>query len=436
MREPRVQLRLLVVGIVLAGANPAAAQRIRFPAPITTAPTPFLSASAQQWGSPVTPPSALPPVQPGAALGQGIQPFDPYATSGVFVPPAQPAPPGWIGPGVTGGISPTPAVGTGGFPASPFPAATPSFPAAGPPPAFPGPATPGATSLPPTQPSAVFPNGLLPPGALRGPPYERLFQDTGMRATYLYGEDVDELAITEVEASTTAYFASFLRSTQALRVTPGFVIDFLSGPSAPVTSDLPGAVYSAYLDAFWNPQITPQFRADLNARVGIYSDFNSITTESLRWTGTGVGVLQVTPAVALKAGATYLDRVDLKLLPAFGVLWEPNPQTRFDIFFPAPKLAHYMTTVGNSDVWWYLGAEYGLGSWTIERTEAPMAGASDRVDINDIRVFGGVEWTNLNRFYGFLEVGYVFNRELVYYLVPADSVSLKDTFMLSGGFSF
>jgi hypothetical protein len=217
---------------------------------------------------------------------------------------------------------------------------------------------------------------------------------------------------------------------------PGFVFNWTSGPASPETADVPPRLYDAFLDFGLEPQFGPRFGAELHARIGVYSDFESVTTQSLRYIGTGVGIYRVTDQTSLKLGVAYIDRVDLKLFPAFGILWEPNPQTRWDIFFPAPKIANYWTTVGNKQIWWYLGAEYGGGSWTIDREEAPDAGASDRMDINDIRVFLGLETWNLNRYHAFTEIGYVFDREIVYYLVPSQSLKVDDTFMVRGGVSW
>jgi hypothetical protein len=110
---------------------------------------------------------------------------------------------------------------------------------------------------------------------------------------------------------------------------------------------------------------------------------------------------------------------------------------RWDIYFPQPKLAHFMTTLGNTDVWWYLNAEYGGGSWTVER---PAAGEDRRMDINDIRVGGGFEWTaGQTGVRAYIEGAYVFNREL-YYASSAPGTpqtqSLQDTFMVRGGFAY
>jgi hypothetical protein len=256
-----------------------------------------------------------------------------------------------------------------------------------------------------------------------------------LRSTYIYGDsdDPNDLSLTEAEASTTAYFANFLGIQNGLRVTPGFVFHWTGGPQTPA---VPARLYSAYLDFGLQPEFTPTFSAELSARVGVYSDFQKVNSESIRLLATGVGVIKLSPETSLKLGVAYIDRVKIKLLPAAGFLWEPNPQTRWDIFFPAPKLSNYWTTFGNRQVWWYLGGEYGGGSWTIEREQAPSPGAADRLDINDIRAYVGLEWWELNRFYGFAELGYVFERELVYYRVPGDSTSVDNSFMVRGGISW
>lgn len=369
------------------------------------------------------PPAGIPPtsIPPAASLGPGIQPFDPYA-----LPSANPSlPPPLTGPPPGFNVPSLPAPPPGSAPTWPAPGLSGSATPYGAPP----PSAGGVAGGPPTG-----SNGLPQVGT--GPPFRRLFQDTGFRHTWLGGSDGDELQMHDSEFSTTAYFPNFLGSQGPLRVTPGFVFHFLDGPSPPETADLPSRLYSGYVDAGWYPQFAEQFGADINVRAGVFSDFDTVTTHSIRFMGTGVGVIRVNDATALKLGVSYIDRNKVKLLPAAGVLWTPNAQTRWDIFFPAPKLATYWKTVGNSQLWWYLGAEYGGGAWTISREEAPDAGASERIDINDIRVLVGLEWHNLNRWYGFIEGGYVFDREIYYVVVPGDRTKLDNTFMLRGGVSW
>jgi hypothetical protein len=269
------------------------------------------------------------------------------------------------------------------------------------------------------------------------PPYERLFQDTGVTYYWLYGSgDGNSMMMNHIDLSTTAVFPNFLGGTGPLRVRPGFTFDLLDGPSPPETIDLPGALYSAYLGFSWNPWFTPQLGAEFGVMPGVFSDFKTVNSQSIRVIATGVGVIRMTPSCSVKVGVTYIDRNDLKLLPVAGVVWDPSPQKHWEIVFPSPKLACYATTTGNTQVWWYIGAEYGGGAWTYDRPEPPDQGASDRVDINDLRVFVGVDWFNLNRWHSFAEVGYVFNREIVDVLVPSESTSLEDTVMIRAGIYF
>ncbi len=472
--------------------------RVQFPSPLNGAPTvvPLVPSPLSAQG--FIPGGSTPfPTQQGAFLGGTIQPLDPYALpsnlngtlppagfglpsfGGQAIPPT--FPPGTLSsppPGFTPNWQPPGSLLAPGA----FPGAAPATNGTGLPP-FSG--APYGTPTPQTRPNTV---PLLPPrnvdpnfrgspfgawsgydfnrnglgnqtglgnrnpngfganpyapygGNYRqptsGPPYQRFFQDTGLRGTHLFGRRTDDLSITEVEASTTAYFANFLGVPNGLRVTPGFAFHWTDGPQGPGTSSVPSRLYSGYLDFGLDPRFNRQVSAELTARVGIYSDFQAFDEDSIRLLGSAVGVFQTTPDIALKLGAVYIDRVSVKLLPAVGFLWTPNPQTRWDIFFPSPKLSNYWTTIGNQQVWWYLGGEYGGGSWSIERESQPDKGREDRIDINDIRFYVGVEWWNTNRYYGFLEGGYVFDREIVYFRVPSDTMDVDDTFMVRGGISW
>lgn len=262
----------------------------------------------------------------------------------------------------------------------------------------------------------------------------RLFQNVRLKYTWLYGDnDVDQMTIQDVDLATTVNFPNFLFSGQPVHISPAFVFHFWDGPDTVIPGTaLPSRAYSTYLDVAWNPRLTPQLGAELNVAAGIYTDYDTITTDSFRLTGTGLLVLNLTPTVALKGGITYLDRLDIKILPAAGILWQPTPQVRYDIFFPRPKLARFLWTIGNTDVWWYLNGEYGGGSWTVNRGVP----GDRRIDINDIRVGGGLEWTHPNGLMGFIEVAYVFEREIVFASGPINSQSLDDTFMLRGGLTY
>jgi hypothetical protein len=125
------------------------------------------------------------------------------------------------------------------------------------------------------------------------------------------------------------------------------------------------------------------------------------------------------------------------MIPAGGILWTPNPNSRIDIFFPEPKIEHYLSTWGTNDVWWYATGYYGGGAWTVTRA----SGEEDRIDINDWRVAVGIEWGRNDQIrrgqrVGFIEGGYVFDRELLFKHRTEDNTDLEDAFVVRIGFGY
>jgi hypothetical protein len=401
-------------------ASSAAAQTIQFPRAAAPS-TPIVSVPAT--GNVITAPSAA-PTSPYGGGTLGPAPFDPYSASGSAAYNFWQTTPPVNTTGVIGAAPLTPYGATTPFPGSPLVTTPPggSFPTYGPPPP-----TAGAPS------PYVFPNGL-------GEQWDlsqsiRFIQDVRLRHTYLHGgNDVNDLGINDTEVAVTFTVPNFFTTGQPLFISPAFALHLWDGPISP-PSDLPPSAYSAYLDFQWASDPKLQIGAELGVRVGAYSDFNTLSDESLRIQGLGLGVFRLTPALTFKIGAMYLDRNKIKILPAGGLLWTPTPQVRFDIFFPQPKLSAYLTTVGKYELWWYLAGEYGGGAWTIERA-ASAGGGSDAIDINDIRASAGLEWNGPRGLTGFFEAGFVFRREVVYVVDPSDTFDPGDTFMLRAGVSF
>jgi len=391
----------------------------------STAPANTIPGNAGAGSSIFTPPTASSP-PPFTAPVTPITPysFDPYSTS-----PGAPNP--WnTAPAISGGLNTVPS--TGGFapPASPFSSTPGTFgaPATGSPYISPG-------AYPSQNSNSVFPNGVWATNpnaqAFDYSQALRLVQDVRLTHTYVgNGSDPTDVNINDTVAAVTFAFPNFLGSGQPIFFSPTFGIHLWDGPHS-LPADLPPSAYSAFFDTQYSTDPNQQLGAEFGYRLGVFTDFHTFNSHSLRIMGLGLVKLKITPTTTLKLGAMYINRNDLKLLPAGGILWQPTPQIRFDIFFPQPKLAGYLTSVNNKEVWWYAAGEYGGGAWTIQRT----SGVSDRVDINDIRVSVGLESVGpgLN---AFGEVGYVFNRQVVYVVTPSDTFNPGNTFMIRMGLSF
>ncbi|MEM6689194.1 MAG: hypothetical protein AAF664_07195 [Planctomycetota bacterium] len=307
-------------------------------------------------------------------------------------------------------------------------------------------------TFPSSTPSTLFPGGLGGGGGLFGGSGAYagngstsafgLFRAPRLRHSYIgFGDESDSVNIHDTDVSVIFEWQNFLYSNRPLFVVPSFGLHLWDGPDFPdeqgTEPDLPANAYSGYLDFGWNSDPNQMLSTELGVRVGVFTDFDTFNSDSFRILGKGLVAFRLTPASTVKAGVYYLDRNRIKLLPAGGILYQPNPLTRWDIFFPEPKFARYCRTIGTYDVWWYLAGEYGGGSWTIQRA----SGDEQSIDINDIRVSLGFEWglsdaIRRGQRIGFAEVGYVFDREVLYNGFPQDNFDPDDGVMFRIGLGY
>ena len=393
---------------------------MRTPAPATTYPSQPLS------------PSPFPPTTSTFSGTSGV----PYPTT--------------VGPSTTFGTTGQPAPT---FSPGPSIQPPPSFDPYGGAPVGPGtgyPYYPPPTSSPPygQQPGALFPEGVpwQSPGGYEWADgstigrMRRFLQEVRFEYTWVAGDHGPrDFDVNTLDLSATFAVPVFYDRESPFLITPGFAVHyfeegspFVGAPAGLTSPGLPPRVYDAYLDVAWKPQLTPWFGGDLGVRTGVFSDFQQFNRDTLRLMGRGLGVITMTPNLQIALGIVYLDRNDIKLLPAGGLIWTPNEDMRYEIVFPNPKLAQRFTSIGTTEWWWYVAGEYGGGSWTIENV--PPVPGTDSVDYNDIRVILGLEWTTLSGLRGLFEVGYVFDREILYAArPPARSFKPEDTVMLRGG---
>ena len=272
---------------------------------------------------------------------------------------------------------------------------------------------------------------------------QRFLQQISFEHTWIYGEQsFDDLGINRTELAATFGIPIFYNPNTPLLLTPGFAFNWLDGPVTPLdpngvplpgSADLPARVYDAYLDAAWHPQLADWLHADLGLRTGVWTDFEEVNSDSVRILGRGLGVLSFSPQFDFLVGVWYLDRNRVKLLPAGGVHWRPSPDMDAYLVFPNPKLRMRSRSVGSSQWWIYFAGEYGGGRWTVERD----GGIGDDIDYNDLRAIFGVEWETQTQARGHVEVGYVFDREILFdkSMSPAQ-LKLDDSIMVRGGFDF
>ncbi|MEC9091165.1 MAG: hypothetical protein VX438_00565 [Planctomycetota bacterium] len=399
-----------IIAITLAAfyAGDAFAQRIRFPQ------TPPPSTGLQN--------PNFSPTQPGAALGNpNLAPaYNPY-----------PVNPG-LGPAVT---QPYGQPGLGApYTYNPGNVSYPPYPA------NPGgyPPSPGM----PNQAQGIFGNRAFGYPYATGNQdwlnrfekgrYLRVVQEVHFRHTWLEGSNANEVNVHDAELGLTLNWPNFLGSGEPLQISPTFIFHFWDGPQTPSTRFLPSRAYSTFLAGAWSTPTNRNFGGEIVTSLGVYTDFNTFNNRSLRVKGTGLGWIRLTPTMTFKFGVSYLNRLDIKLLPVGGLAWKPSENMELELYFPNPKIKYSLPQIGNTELSAYLTANYGGDSWTIGR----LSGFSDQVDMIDLRVLGGIEFVGFRGFRGFLEAGYAFNREIIYRVDPTENLNLSDSAIVRAGFLF
>ncbi|MCH9652911.1 MAG: hypothetical protein K0U86_20335 [Planctomycetes bacterium] len=221
--------------------------------------------------------------------------------------------------------------------------------------------------------------------------------------TWLPGNG-DELGIFSLNLSETFDFPR----SEGFTVTPRFGVHYLDGP---VRTDLPARVYDTSVAFRWFKKFNDKWSYELEVAPGVYSDFKNVTSDSVRITGRGLAYYMHSRSKQFVVGVVYLDREDLSLLPAVGMIMWFSEGSRLELIFPKPKFTYRIEKDESKERWLYVAGEFGGGSWGIRRG---TAGVDDVATYSDLRLIGGLETKHTNGMISQFEIGYVFNRKLEY----------------------
>jgi hypothetical protein len=258
-------------------------------------------------------------------------------------------------------------------------------------------------------------------------PYKSgFFQKLSLSAAWFgNSNDPDDLGGTEIETCVTVALPAPIKEWP-LVITPGFNMTLIDGPTV---TDLPPRLYLAYTDFMWLPTILHRWTALLSVAPSVFGDFEA---HEFRLTGKGLLIYDCVPdTLQIVAGVLYLNRDNVSLLPAGGLIWTPADWARFEILFPKPKFALRCNVGPGFEDWVFGTAEFGGNTWPIIRA----GGFQDDVTYLDYRLLLGVE-RKLNGGAGYrLEAGYVFGRSIEFASGTGD-FDPQNTFILRGAIAF
>ncbi|MEX2185770.1 MAG: DUF6268 family outer membrane beta-barrel protein [Pirellulales bacterium] len=230
------------------------------------------------------------------------------------------------------------------------------------------------------------------------------FQKVGFTGTWIPSFDDTDVGFSDLEAL--ASFGVPLPTTEwPMLITPKFMVRYLDGPTSP---DLPARLYDTSIEFRWLPKLTDRLRLAIAIEPGLHTDFEKSDADAFRTPGHAVAIYDLSPTRQFVFGAMYLDREDISVLPAGGLILKPNEDWQFDLLFPYPKIASRLWADGRTEFWHYVAAEFGSGPYSIRRAD----GRQDVIILSDYRLMYGLEKKKLGGLWSRIEAGYVFGREI------------------------
>lgn len=212
-------------------------------------------------------------------------------------------------------------------------------------------------------------------------------------------------------------------------VKPRFRIDWID---AEASLEIPEELYQFEVQLFYRRPIhdrlsimtifSPSIRSDLSTSDDAFRVF---ALALLNWEC-------VPDQLTLSAGAVYLGRADLPVLPALGLSWTPSRTARLDLRFPSSRLAYRLSKHGtHSETWAYLDVGIGGNTWAVTRDNSD----TDELSLRDIRLTLGVEKIVDGGGGWFIDGGVALNRRLEYERAGTE-FALGDGILLNGGWRY
>lgn len=250
------------------------------------------------------------------------------------------------------------------------------------------------------------------------------FQKIAFTGTYIDRGSLNSFGLNELDLSLSVAVPAPTREWPML-ITPAFNVRYLDGPVTPM---LPARLCETYVDFLWVPRLSERWTAIIGVAPSLYTDFEVDTSDAFRLTGKALARYDWIPEqVQVVFGVLYLNRNDIRLLPAGGVIWNPTHDRRYEFLFPRPKLAHRIDAGPGYEDWLYLGGEFGGNSFAYDR-----GGVVETVTLRDFRAMLGLE-RNFNGGAGYrIEIGYVFSRTAEFESGIPD-ITADDTALVRGG---
>lgn len=275
---------------------------------------------------------------------------------------------------------------------------------------------------------------LEPPKPTAGPARRGLLQSIDLTADWAPRFDDDSLGRSTLSASVGLGVPPFVFGAPVL-VTPRAALHLLDGPDV---TDAPATLNDFEVSFGTFKKLNDRWMARASMTVGVYGDDHSLSdSDALRVSGLAIAIWDYSPAWKWAFGVVYLNREDISVVPAVGVIHDRGA-VRYELMLPRPRVVWRLPqgAEGNERSL-YLAGELGGGAWAVRRDD----GTTDTLNLSRWGLVLGYEtksspaagaWGGAKRRY---EIGYLFGRDLEY-ANTGEEFSLDDSLIVRVGWSY
>lgn len=244
-------------------------------------------------------------------------------------------------------------------------------------------------------------------------------------AWYVAGSG-DSLGIGAASGSVTLGLAKI----KGVTIRPGVTFYKLDGPDR---TDISSELHDADVEVAWMHRFNDCWRMRIGVTGGLYTDFEGDDYhEEFRLSGIGLLTWEKEPNLQFVLGAAVVNVESQRVLPAAGIVWFPEENTRFELLYPEGRIATKIRQEFEWNRWLYLSGGYFGRTWRTQRT----AGGFDDVSYSHWRV--AVGWETNHEASGiswFAEAGFAVGRDLEYHTSVGNYVPSSRA-MARAGFYF
>ncbi len=178
--------------------------------------------------------------------------------------------------------------------------------------------------------------------------------------------------------------------------------------------------------------VSGPYSIELGFTPQVASDFETSTTSNAwMFDGRGALFIRMGPQWTWALGVQYWDRVDDLIVPYAGFVWRPDDRWEFTMVWPRPRVDYFLGHTWFGPTWFYARGEYHVEAYEVS---LQGTGLQDRMQIEDFRILMGFRNFGCCAS-GFIEAGWVFNREFSFQSVSPD-IDLDSGFIARMGVRF